>query len=196
MPIPTTTSIPKKARSIRRRRSDSTERIPRQAFILPGDSRNVAYYLKGETMNERTYKGFKIIEAHDYLKYTVYGPDGFYDDWHPEPDAAGGTIGMMVNTLAEAREFINDEIAQEWDATIDYDEDELLQRATKAFCKGGDVPQPSNASEVFEDDDCKVYVWLLNAHGILAIYRWYQNTDRLRRLTPAQESALVEKHSL
>ena len=70
------------------------------------------------------------------------------------------------------------------------DEDELYKRACKAYFRGNaNAPIPnSSLSEVRWLDMCETKhgedtaeIRLENINGLLAVYRWYKLTDRLRR---------------
>lgn len=56
----------------------------------------------------------------------------------------------------------------------------LLDRALMAYFRSGGIDQPSNESDLIEVDG-RVYVRLVNCHGILAAYRMKRD-GTLRRL--------------
>ena len=58
--------------------------------------------------------------------------------------------------------------------------DEIIERAKRAYCRTGDVPEPGNCSEVVEWGT-RTYVKLSNVNGVLAVYRYYPESNRLKR---------------
>jgi hypothetical protein len=67
---------------------------------------------------------------------------------------------------------------------------ELYGRACRAYLRGGQrVPIPSwYGSDVDEHENVTATITLRNVNGVLARYRHYPRTDRLRRLPCRREA--------
>ena len=63
-----------------------------------------------------------------------------------------------------------------------YDEEELFERAGTAYRKAGGNMQPNKYESTVEEIDGVIYSVLRNVNGILAVYKYNPEKDRLTGL--------------